>query len=645
MNRRAGHKTLLTVLAVGGLLACMVTWWARSEYASLRAQRQRNLDALVAEANASLRESATSLRRLLDELVLEQGAVPFYQYNNLYADPQSSVASSVTPSPLAQGPTSAFVVAHFQIDEAGDISMPTLNSKEASLSNPLLASAHIALREQLRPHVKTLGVPPPSTKIAVRARPNRRRIVPPAPVEAPAAAPPAIQPAIANAPTTNSYMASALVAQNALPTKVNNSPSDEEFLARLFEPQQRQQQYQLPVETVDNTANATDVYLEQRKSPPPRDQPSTVTVIVDPFEWTAVSLDGKALPSLVAVRSVTIPSGNLRQGFVVNQATIAAFLASEPFSPTLDVDAASSQAAVSQQLDLGNARPELAGWGLGLPLVPGVAGVAAGHAGRLRAMGWQVLAVALLAAAAALLAGFFVWQSERLAQQRSQFAATAAHELRTPLASLQLHGDLLAQGLGNPQKAALYAQRVSEEASRLGRVVANVLGYAQLEKNSLATKPRLDDIALAVSLVADRQREMLAHSGMALHLTAPPNLTAWFDRDALDRVLTNLIDNAEKYTRNTADRAVWIDVTGDTSNAQIAVRDNGPGMPQSYLARLFKPFLRGTNDGPAGLGLGLALSRALCRDMNGELAYSKAVPTGAQFTVSLASLSPIRTRR
>jgi len=251
----------------------------------------------------------------------------------------------------------------------------------------------------------------------------------------------------------------------------------------------------------------------------------------------------------------------------------------------------------------------------------------------------------LLAAAATLLAGFFVWQSERLAQQRSQFAATAAHELRTPLASLQLHGDLLAQGLGNPQKAALYAQRVSDEANRLGRVVANVLGYAQLEKNSLATRPRRDDLAVAVALVIERQRDLLAQSNMALHVAMPEALHAWFDRDALDRVLANLLDNAEKYTRETPGRAVWIEVTQEAAQAILAIRDNGPGMSQRYLARLFKPFARGTHDGPAGLGLGLALSRALCRGMQGELRFGPAPGGGAQFTISLPLHAPARKAR
>ena len=86
---------------------------------------------------------------------------------------------------------------------------------------------------------------------------------------------------------------------------------------------------------------------------------------------------------------------------------------------------------------------------------------------------------ALLAASAVIL---LVHRTERLARERAQFSAAAAHELRTPLAGLQLYGEMLAEGAGDPSRGREYARRVAEEAQRLGRVVGNMLGFSRLER-------------------------------------------------------------------------------------------------------------------------------------------------------------------
>jgi two-component system sensor histidine kinase SenX3 len=248
----------------------------------------------------------------------------------------------------------------------------------------------------------------------------------------------------------------------------------------------------------------------------------------------------------------------------------------------------------------------------------------------------RFVGVGVIAALAALLVVMLVVRAERLARERSQFAAAAAHELRTPLAGLQLYGDMLADGLGDPSKLRDYARRMSEEAARLGRVVSNVLGFSQLQRGNLSVDSRVAPLDAALHELAERARPALDRAGAPLELDVAPDLSARFDRDAVARIVGNLLDNAEKYSRGAADRTITLAARDTGAAIEIAVSDRGPGIAARARARLFRPFARGTpGDGPAGLGLGLALSQSLARAMAGELAYRAAADGGASFVLTL----------
>jgi len=248
----------------------------------------------------------------------------------------------------------------------------------------------------------------------------------------------------------------------------------------------------------------------------------------------------------------------------------------------------------------------------------------------------RFVAVGVIAILAAWLVVMLVARAERLARERSQFAAAAAHELRTPLAGLQLYGDMLADGLGDPSKLRGYARRMSEEASRLGRVVSNVLGFSQLERGNLSVDLRTGALGEALGELAERAQPMLDRAGAVLALDVPPDLSATFDRDALARIVGNLLDNAEKYGRQAADRTITLAARAAGSSVEVVVTDRGPGIAPQARARLFQPFARGvTADGPAGLGLGLALSQSLARAMGGELVYRPVPDGGAAFVLTL----------
>lgn len=360
---------------------------------------------------------------------------------------------------------------------------------------------------------------------------------------------------------------------------------------------------------------------------PPPDRPVTITIA--PLVWRPVRLAGA--PALVAVRSVTTPDGQLTQGLVVSTERLGEWLAErEPATHAALVAAAEPPAGAVAPVALAGV-----GWWIALDDSAALAAARAAGDGLRSAFLGRFVPITLLALVCAVLVVLLTARAEKLARQRARFAAAAAHELRTPLAGIQLYGDMLVDGLGDPAKHRDYARRVAEEASRLGRVVANVLGFSQLERRSLALRAEAGDAVEAVRAAVERAEPALLRAGAAVELEAPAAAPARFDRDALARILGNLLDNAEKYTREHEDRTITVTVRPAGDRVEIEIADRGPGLPPGLRRRRFEPFTRGIgDDGPPGLGLGLALSQSLAQAMDGDLSWRDRSP-GATFVVTL----------
>ena len=366
---------------------------------------------------------------------------------------------------------------------------------------------------------------------------------------------------------------------------------------------------------------------------PPRRAPD-VDIATSDFAWSSVEVGGK--PSLAALRPVVTPDGAVVQGFVVSSAALAdvirgagSFLRIRPGIASklsfpmgasgwsLDIDdRAASVQAVARAAEIRNSFRRTFYAGLGATFL------------------------ALIAVA------FLVWRTERLARERSQFAAAAAHELRTPLAGLRLYGDMLAHQLGNPERSRVYAGHVAQEADRLGRVVSNMLEYTRLERGSLTVKRQPGDLGAAVRECVDQLRPALEVAGCPITLAVGDDLPpVAFDRDAVHHIVQNLLDNAEKYSRlggepsgeeHAGDRTVHVEVSRLNGSAALTVSDRGTGIDPRTARHLFAPFERGSDaDAPAGLGLGLVLVKALAEAHGGDVTWSARSGGGTTFRVRL----------
>jgi len=678
-------------LAVAGLLAVLlgallVAWFAAG-WADVRG-RQRTIRGApglaAAQRGAAL---AHELRGELGALLSREVERPYFHYQNLFHDPRASGGPSVAPSPLASVPDDALVLGYFQVDATGRATTPTINDEVPELSEPTRVADHQRFRDEVTRSLAGALTPRRSDRmVAVADAPPHRPTAPEPvaqtprrlPVREPAAsAPPQAQ---SSAPPQVQSSAPPQVQSSAPPQAQSSAPPQVQSSAP---PQVQAAAPQAQVVTLDRSSYAQNamsnqVYLEQQRPapqpavppdraassaapapdpiPPVASEPTAaappsgaarkprrtaapssgtrtpgpaptapVAITVSPLEWRTLAFAGQ--PTVVAVRHVDTPDGRLTQGFVVDRNALTGWLATHAADTIAELrtgDNATTEIVPGWHLELASNSQALAAAATGADAIA-------------RGFVLQFVTVAIVAVVAAWLVVMLVARAERLARERSQFAAAAAHELRTPLAGLQLYGDMIADGLGDPAKLRDYARRMSEEAARLGRVVSNVLGFSQLERGNLSLEPRTGALDEALRELADRAQPALDRAGATLALDVAPALTARFDRDALARIVGNLLDNAEKYGRDATDRTIRLAARPTSATIEVIVSDRGPGIATAARARLFQPFARGvSSDGPAGLGLGLALSQSLARAMGGDLVYRPADEGGASFVLILA---------
>lgn len=251
------------------------------------------------------------------------------------------------------------------------------------------------------------------------------------------------------------------------------------------------------------------------------------------------------------------------------------------------------------------------------------------------ATGWIAALLAILAAS------ILIFGIMRLSERRASFVSAVTHELRTPLTTFRLYSDMLERDAVKPEKRGNYLRVLSREADRLSHLVENVLAFSRIERGSArsaVTSVRVDEL---LAPMRERFEERLATAGMALHMPLSESLvkeTIHTDVTAVEHILFNLVDNAAKYAAGGTLPMLEISVCRHDRNLEIHVSDDGPGIPQNDHQRIFKAFHKSAREAAEshpGVGLGLALSRRLAREMGGDLTYRPSKNGGATFVFTL----------
>lgn len=253
-------------------------------------------------------------------------------------------------------------------------------------------------------------------------------------------------------------------------------------------------------------------------------------------------------------------------------------------------------------------------------------------------LGWvTVILAAVLSGGVLLMYRFGVGQI-RLTRQQQDFVSAVSHELKTPLTSIRMYGEMLKAGWADDAKKQVYYDYIHGEAERLSRLIENVLQLARLTRNAEAVELERVKAGELLAVVRSKVDTQVERSGFVLELQSDvPDAELLVNADAFTQVIINLVDNAVKFSASAERKVVEIACRRERDGGVLfTVRDYGPGIPKGQMKKIFELFYRPPNEltrETVGTGIGLALVRQLVSAMHGRVEVRNCAP-GAEFRVS-----------
>jgi two-component system phosphate regulon sensor histidine kinase PhoR len=236
-----------------------------------------------------------------------------------------------------------------------------------------------------------------------------------------------------------------------------------------------------------------------------------------------------------------------------------------------------------------------------------------------------------------------VTEIERLEQVRRDFVANASHELRTPLTAIHGFAETL---LTSPELSEAdrrsYLEVIDRHAKRLANIVNDLLELSTIETGKLRIEPVRIDLAEIVAGVIEDVQPRCVEREIAIDHSVDGDSFAFADPRATEQIVTNLVDNAVKYSEPGGQISVAIEGSG--SQVRVSVRDAGIGIPAPDLARIFERFYRvdkARSRALGGTGLGLSIVKHLVQSMGGDISVTSVLGEGSTFAFTLPGKSVV----
>ena len=226
-----------------------------------------------------------------------------------------------------------------------------------------------------------------------------------------------------------------------------------------------------------------------------------------------------------------------------------------------------------------------------------------------------------------------------LARQQQDFFASVSHELKTPLTSIRMYGEILKEGWADEEKRQSYYEFIHDESERLTRLISNVLQLARITRNEPQFDIKPTVVGELLSNTESRITNQVERAGFELRFDRDSDAdlaTISIDEDCFAQIIINLVDNAIKFSRDAAEKVIEVSskrVAGD--QIMFSVRDFGVGIPRDQMKKIFELFYRSESEltrETVGTGIGLAIVYQLTTAMNGSVDLVNVEP-GAEFRV------------
>jgi signal transduction histidine kinase len=229
----------------------------------------------------------------------------------------------------------------------------------------------------------------------------------------------------------------------------------------------------------------------------------------------------------------------------------------------------------------------------------------------------------------------------KLARQKTDFVSNVSHELKTPLTSIRMFSELLAEGrVTDATKQRSYLNIITAEAARLTRLINNVLDFSRMESGEKKYNIQPCDLTEVVRSTAETFRPHLEANGFKFDCELrEAKISVRGDADALSQIIVNLLSNAEKYSNGGKEITLQLaQKQSPLPHVEMKVLDRGLGVPRGSEEKVFEKFYRAHDSlgsGIQGSGLGLTIARQIARAHGGDVVYEPRDDGGSCFVLRL----------